>query len=129
MREVSQNAFPEYDLTYKVIGSAMQVHRTLGPGLLEKLYEKALCVELKTQGLQFQSQQHFEVIYKGTNVGDYFADIVVENKVILEVKAVKELTALHQAQLLNYLKISRLSVGLIINFSAKSLEYKRLVIN
>lgn len=92
------------ELTYKINGAIFEVHRTLGEGFLEKVYENALLVELRSLGLRAESQLPVSVCYKGQKVGEYMADLVVEDKVILELKTVDELTGVHQAQLLNYLK-------------------------
>jgi len=102
----------------RVIGCAIEVHRTLGPGLLECSYEACLCRELAHAGLAFVRQQKLPVIYKGQPVDcDLKADIIVEQAVLLEIKAVQTILPVHDAQLLTYLKVSRLQVGLIINFN------------
>jgi GxxExxY protein len=102
----------------RVIGCAIEVHRTLGPGLLESVYEACLCRELSRAGLAFIRQQRLPVIYKGEHVDcDLIADIVVETSLILEIKSVQVIHPLHEAQLLIYLKISGLRVGLILNFN------------
>jgi GxxExxY protein len=114
-------------ITHDIIGAAFEVHNTLGCGFLEKVYENALVYELKQAGLKTETQKEFKVPYKKIAAGNYIADIVVEGKIILELKAVEEISKIHQAQLLNYLKASGYQVGLILNFAKTKLEYKRLV--
>ncbi len=92
-------------LTYKIIGAAIEIHRVLGPGLLESLYEEALCIELEERNLRFEPQKLLEIDYKGRNIGSFFVDIMVENCVILELKSVKKLLPVHEAQLLCYLAL------------------------
>jgi GxxExxY protein len=124
--------FPEEcdPLTEKIIGCAIEVHRTLGPGLLEQTYEAALCVELKLAGLKFQRQLVVPVTYKNEPVGDYRLDLLVENSVILEIKSVDRFDAIFEAQLLTYLKITGLKRGLLLNFNSRLLKdgIKRLVL-
>jgi GxxExxY protein len=124
--------FPEErdPLTEKIIGCAIEVHRTLGPGLLEQTYEAALCVELKLAGLKFQRQLVVPVTYKNEPVGDYRLDLVVENSVILEIKSVDRFDAIFEAQLLTHLKITGLKRGLLLNFNSRLLKdgIKRLVL-
>ena len=116
------------DLTYKINGAIFEVHRTLGEGFLEKVYENALLFELRNLGLQVESQVPVPVFYKGMMVGDYVADLVVEDQVILELKTVEDLTAVHQAQLLNYLQATGKPLGLLINFKGKKATVRRLAL-
>jgi GxxExxY protein len=116
------------DLTYTIIGAAMEVHRVLGPGFVEAVYEKALSVELAARDVPFRRQERLAVAYKGQIVGEYAADLVVDNKVIVELKAVRALNEIHEAQLINYLRATDLRVGLLINFGASSLEHKRRIV-
>ena len=116
------------DLTREIIGATFDVHNTLGCGLLEKVHESALAWELELRGKQVAAQEEYPVTYRGKNVGTYFADLVVEDKVIAEVKAVNRLDDAHRAQLLNYLKISGLRVGLLMNFATPRLDYERFVL-
>jgi GxxExxY protein len=116
------------DLTGGIIESACEVHNTLGCGLLEKVYENALVRELRLRKKQVSAQKEFKVIYKGEEVGAYYADLVIEEKVIVEVKSVEKIDNVHRAQLLNYLRISGIRVGLIINFARPKLEYERLIV-
>ncbi len=117
-------------LTYKIIGAAIEVHRVLGPGLLEELYEDAFCIELEEQKLKYERQRHVDVLYKGREIGDMYADIVVGNTVIVELKSVKRLNDIHVAQLLTYLKLMDLKKGLLINFNVGILRegIKRIVL-
>jgi GxxExxY protein len=114
-------------LSSKVIGCAFEVHRTLGCGFLEAIYEKALATELSMSGLRYANQPALTVHYKGRVVGEYRADFIVEACLLLELKAKKALTRVDQAQMLNYLRASRAQVGLLLNFGTKSLEIKRMV--
>ena len=115
------------ELSNKVIGLSFNVQNTLGPGLLECAYEGAICVELKHAGIFYERQKVFPLTYKGEYIGAYFADIVVDNTIILEIKAVKQLTNIMDAQVINYLKLSRLPVGYLINFNSIRLEWRRFV--
>ncbi len=115
------------ELSYKVMGLAFNIHRKLGPGLLESVYEKAFCVELEHSGVPFSSQHNFPVYYRDTLIGNYVADLVVDNSIILELKAVKEMNKVMEAQIINYLKISGIPVGYLINFNSLRLSWKRFV--
>jgi len=117
------------ELTYKINGAVFEVHRTLGEGFLEKVYENALLIELRNQGIKADCQVPIKVQYKGAIVGDYLADIVIEDTVILELKTVDELTAVHQAQLLNYLKATNMPLGILINFKGKKAMIRRLALD
>ena len=114
------------DITGKVIGAFFKVYNTLGYGFNEKVYENALAIELRKAGLKVVKQQEIVVYYDGENVGDYRTDIVVDDVVIVELKAARELAEEHEAQLLNYLKATTLEVGLLLNFGVKA-EHKRKV--
>ena len=106
-------------LVYRLIGIAIEIHRTLGPGLLEAIYENALAFELEACGLQFRSQVPVDVDYKGVRLGIGFrADIVIEDALVLEVKAVRNFDPVHTAQLITYLKLLRIKRGLLLNFHA-----------
>ena len=115
------------DLTYKINGAVFEVNSILGPGFLEKVYENALLVELNHIGLKVQAQAPIKIGYKGKWVGEYFADLLVEQKVIVELKTVVCLTSLHEAQLLNYLKASEIRIGLLVNFWHPKAQIKRIV--
>ena len=120
-----EKKFKHKELTYKILNAAFEVHNILGCGFLEKVYENALLHELDIQGMRAEAQKEIQVIYKDHNVGSYMADIVVEDSVILELKAVERITKLHKAQLLNYLKATGYEVGMILNFARPRLEYHR----
>ena len=118
-------------LTERIIGLAIEVHRNTGKGLLESVYEQCLCFELEQAGLPFERQVGIPVFYKGVPMGDGFrADIIVDRKVIIEVKAVSMVLPAHEAQLQAYLRMSEIHVGLIMNFNARRLVdgLKRLVV-
>ena len=115
------------DLTYKIIGCAMKVHNTLGPGFQEVIYQRCLKIEFLKADLSFAREQEHEIFYEGTHVGTRRADFVIENEVVLEIKAVVALQDVHLAQAINYLEAYNLEVGLLINFGTKSLEFKRLI--
>jgi GxxExxY protein len=117
-------------LTEKIIGCAIEVHRQLGPGLLESTYESALCVELELAGLKFQRQSIYPISYKGRVIGEHRIDLIVERAVILEIKSVDRHDPVFEAQLLTYLKITGLHRGLLINFNSRLLKdgIKRFVL-
>jgi GxxExxY protein len=116
------------DLTYKINSAIFEVNKILGAGFMEKVYEKALLVEFRSMGLNAKDQVPINVHYKGEIVGEYFADIVVEDTVILELKAVEYLEKVHEAQLLNYLKATKYKVGLLVNFAYPKAVIKRFVL-
>ena len=116
------------DITYTINGAVYEVNKVLGAGFLEKVYEKALLVELRQRGLKTESQTPITVRYKDEVVGEYFADIVVEGQVILELKAVEQLQKIQEAQLLNYLKATEYKIGLLINFTHPKAEIKRFIV-
>ena len=111
-------------LTEQIIGCAFEVHKILGSGFLEKVYENALVEELKSRGLKTESQKPITVSYKDKIVGEYCADIIVEESVVLELKAQEKINDIHELQLKNYLKATGVQLGLLINFG-KSVEIKR----
>jgi GxxExxY protein len=120
------------EITEKVIGACIEIHRQLGPGLLESAYEECLCYDLSLLRLGFERQKNLPVAYKAIRLAcGYKIDIVVENLVVVELKAVEKLLPVHEAQLLTYLKLSGLSVGLLINFNVAALRQgiKRIVNN
>lgn len=110
------------DLAHSVIGAAIEVHRQLGPGYLESVYEEALCAELTSRDIQFERQKQFDVRYKSVSVGTGRIDILVEQQLIIEAKAVSELNDVFMAQTLSYLKANNLRLGLLINFNVKLLR-------
>lgn len=119
-------------ITEKIIGSAIAVHKALGPGLLESAYEECLCFELAEAGLEFKRQVALPVVYKGVKLDcGYRMDVVVEESVIIETKAVERIVPVHEAQLLSYLKLTGIKVGLLLNFHVPVLKsgIKRIVNN
>ena len=116
------------EITEKIIGAAYKVHNTLGSGFLEKVYQNSLVIEIRALGFGVEVEKPMKVYYHGEVVGNYVADIIVEGKVILEIKAVKELSGIHEAQILNYLKATGIEVGLLINFG-KSVNIKRRIMD
>ena len=113
------------DLTGQIIGLAMKVHRTLGPGFLESVYQKALLYELAKAGLQVESDRLIQVHYEGVIVGDFKSDLVVNAELIIELKAVSGLIVEHEVQLVNYLTATGKDIGLLLNFGGRSLEFKK----
>ncbi len=108
-------------LTYRIIGAAIEVHKRMGAGLLESLYEEAFCIELEHRRLHYDRQKPLEVWYRGRSIGALRVDVVVENEVIVELKSVKEFAPIHFTQIITYLKITGLTRGLLINFNVKQL--------
>ncbi len=115
-------------VTEKIIGCAYTVSNTLGVGFLEKVYENALLIELEKHGLKTKNQKALSVFYAGQVVGEYVADLIIEEKVVVELKAVKSFQPIHQAQLLNYLKATGIHTGLLLNFGTSRLGIKRMVL-
>ena len=117
-------------LTYQVIGLAINVHRALGPGLSEAPYEEALCIELEDAGLTFSRQLRVPVNYKGRIIGEYRPDLVIQARLVVEIKSVERLIGLHQAQLLAYMRVLKMPTGLLFNFNAEVLAtgVKRLAL-
>jgi len=110
-------------LSSKIIGAAIEVHKALGPGLLESAYEKCLCHELKLRGLSFDNQKPLPLVFKGEELDcGYRLDIVVDNAIILEVKSCERIEPIHKAQLLTYLKLSGLKLGLVLNFNVPAMR-------
>ena len=114
-------------LSKKIIGAAIEVHRALGPGFLESVYEAALKVEFSEHGFNFDYQKEIKIEYLGVVVGVHRLDLLVENKIIVELKTVTELSDIHFAQLRSYLKATGLKVGLLLNFSKPTLEVRRVI--
>ncbi len=114
------------DLTYKIIGCAMKVHSTLGNGFQEVIYQRALAIEMKNQGISFQRELEMPLYYEGHSIGCRRVDFLVEESVMLELKALVKLEDVHLAQGLNYLVAYNVDKGLLVNFGAQSLEIKRL---
>jgi len=128
MEEIDSN-FLYKDLTYKIIGVCMEVHKELGKGFSEVVYGDALEIEFQDNNINFIREKSFKISYKGNILKrTYKADFVIEDKIILEIKAIKILTTSHIQQTLNYLAASKLNVGLLINFGEDRLSYKRIVL-
>ena len=119
------------DITHKIIGAAFEVHKYFGNGFQELIYQRALAIEMREVGLEFAREIEQDIFYKDfpKPIGTRRVDFIVAGKVLVELKAVTELADVHKAQLLNYLKVYRLEVGLLINFGEKSLKYKRLILS
>jgi GxxExxY protein len=115
------------ELTFAVIGAAMEVHKILGPGFLEAVYQAALARELTLRSIPFEQQVRLPVTYKDVLIGEYIADFVIDGKLILEIKAASQLNANHQAQAMHYLAATGYRLALLINFSAGSLEHRRVI--
>ena len=115
------------EISQKIIGCTYKVSNSLGSGFVEKVYENALCIELKNAGLNTKQQQNLQVSYQNIIVGDFIADIMVDDLIIVELKATKALDTVHQAQCMNYLKATNLSVCLLINFGNPKVEIRRIV--
>jgi GxxExxY protein len=113
------------ELTEKIIGCAMRVHSALGPGFLESVYQNALAHELRKADLEVECERKIQVRYDGVLVGDFFADMLVEHAVLVENKGVQAITTAHEVQLVNYLTATGIDVGLLFNFGAQRLEFKR----
>ncbi|MCK5076120.1 MAG: GxxExxY protein [Calditrichia bacterium] len=116
-------------ITEKIIGCSIEVHQTLGPGLLESVYESALCAEFDLQNIKYEKQKVLPVVYKNQNVGDFRIDILVEDVIVLELKSVERYEPVFEAQLLSYLKLGGYHIGLLINFNSKLLKdgIKRMI--
>ena len=122
------NNLKYHNITEKIIGASYNVHNTLGHGFLEKVYQNSLAIELRLLDFKVDIEKPIKVLYNGEIVGNYFADVVVDDKVIVEIKAVKDLSDIHEVQLVNYLKATGIEVGLLINFGT-SVQIKRRVMD
>jgi GxxExxY protein len=118
--------YPHADLTYRIIGCAMKVHRTLGNGFQEVIYQRALAIEMEKQGLGFSREFEMDIFYDNCLIGTRRVDFMVENKIMVELKALSKLEDIHRAQAINYLEAYQLGTGLLLNFGAPSLEIVRL---
>ncbi|HEX3044867.1 MAG TPA: GxxExxY protein [Bacillota bacterium] len=117
------------DITEKIIAASMQVHKTLGNGFQEVIYQRALEIEMPILGLSFEREKEMPVFYRGQEIGTRRVDFFVEEKIMVEIKAVIKLEDVHLAQSMNYLEAYKMEIGLLINFGAKSLEFKRVYNN
>ena len=114
------------DLTHKIIGCAMEVHKTLGNGFQEVIYQRCLVIEMQYAGIEFEREKEMKIHYRGYEVGKRRVDFFVENIIMVEIKAVIELQDVHLAQAMNYIEAYNTEIGLLINFGAKSLQFKRV---
>ena len=124
---MNEKDYKHSDVTRRIIGAAMKVHSTLGNGFQEVIYQRALAIEMAKQGLSFERELEMYVYYDDQQIGTRRVDFFVEDKVMVELKALTKLEDVHLAQAINYLEAYRMEVGLLINFGAKSLEYRRVV--
>ena len=118
----------EEDQTREIIGCAMEVMNVLGHGFLEKVYENAMCVEMRLRGITYRQQPHYDVLYKNELVGEYVPDLIVLDSVVVDAKTIDNITDHEIGQILNYLKIAGFRVGLILNFKHAKLQWKRVVL-
>lgn len=118
----------EKDLVYKIIGCAMKVHKELGHGLREKTYERGMCVEFVHEDINFNQQEKYPVYYRGEIIDEFIPDLVVEKRIVVEIKTVVTISDEHRGRLLNYLRVTGLIVGLIINFNHTKLQWERFVL-
>ena len=127
MKTMIKNEYIDSELTGKIIGAAMEVHKYLGNGFQEVVYQRALSIELNLQGLKHEREKEMDLSYKGYPIGKRRVDFFVEEKIMVEIKAVKELEDVHLAQAINYLEAYGMKVGLLINFGNTSLQFKRVM--
>lgn len=129
MNDKKEKELPHSDLTGSILNCCFEVMNELGPGFLEKVYKNALLMAMREKGLQVDVERSYNVIFRGKIIGRYIADLVVNDTVIVELKCCENLIGEHQAQLFNYLKVSGLPVGLLINFRRRKLDWNRLQSN
>ena len=127
MSEVIKPQYPDFELTGKIIACAMEVHRLLGNGFQEVVYQRALTLEFDIQHLEFEREKEMPLFYKGYDIGTRRVDFFVENKIMVELKAVIQLEDVHLAQAINYLEAYGMQIGLLINFGNTSLQFKRVM--
>jgi len=126
--EYAEDKYPYSDITEKIIKCAIEVHKILGPGFIESIYENALVYEMRQERLKVEEQKLVPVLYRGIKVGEHRLNLLVENVVIVENKVVKEFNEVHQAQILSYLKATGKRIGLLINFAKTKIEVKRIIL-
>jgi len=126
MNDKKEKELPHSDLTGSILNCCFEVMNELGPGFLERVYKNALVMAMREKGLQVEAERSYNVIFREKIVGRYIADLVVNDTVIVELKCCENLISEHQAQLFNYLKVSGLPVGLLVNFRRRKLDWKRL---
>lgn len=125
---MSQTDLLHHELTGEIIGSAVEVHSSLGTGFLESVYEEALAIEFDIRNVPYERQRAINVLYKERQAKQFICDVLVAENVLVEIKAVSQLTRVEHAQLMNYLKATGIRVGLLINFGERSLKYKRFIL-
>ena len=126
--DTDKHGFIFREESHQIIGCAMEVLNALGHGLLEKPYENALCVEFNLRNIPFTQQRRFDVMYKTVRVGEYIPDLIVFDNIVVEIKTIERITDHEKGQILNYLKIAKLRLGLILNFKFAMLQWERLVL-
>lgn len=120
--------FPLKEITYQIIGIAMKIHKQLGPGFLEAVYEEALIIEFRKNKIEFKNQVSLDIYYEGYKLKKkYRADFIINDKILVEVKKIGKLTKIDEIQMINYLKAANLKVGLLLNFGGTSLQWKRII--
>jgi len=117
------------DLSYQIMAAVSEVHKVLGPGFLESIYEKALIKELESRGIKVETQKVIDLMYKDRKIGIHRLDLVVDSKVVIELKTVERFSVHHKAQLTSYLKASGYKLGILVNFSKSKVEYQRVLIH
>lgn len=127
MQTIKKTAAEFNDCTSKIIGSAMRVHSTLGNGFQEVIYQRALEIEMRLEGMEFQREMEMPIFYREQQIGTRRVDFFVENEIMVELKAIIELGDVHLAQAINYLEAYNMKTGLLINFGSKSLTFKRIL--
>lgn len=126
--DMIKEEYKHSEITKTIIGSAMKVHSTLGNGFQEVIYQRALAIEMTKQGLSYQREMEMDIFYEGERIGTRRVDFFVEDKIMVELKAITQLEKVHLAQAINYLEAYQMEIGLLINFGSTSLEFKRLTI-
>lgn len=127
MNTMINEKYPESELTGKLIGCAMEVHKILGNGFQEIIYQRALAIEMRSQSIEFSREHEMEIFYKEENIGTRRVDFFVEGKIMVELKAIIQLVDVHLAQAINYLEAYNMQIGLLINFGSQSLQFKRVM--
>jgi GxxExxY protein len=128
-RAVADDAYPLKEASHAIIGCAFEVLNELGHGLNEKTYENSLVVEFKRRGMAFDQQRRFEITYKGEYVGEFIPDLIVLGKIVIDAEVIERITDHERGQMLNYLRITKFSVGLLLNFKHAKLEWERVVLS
>jgi GxxExxY protein len=127
MKEMINNSYPDSELTAKIIGCAMEVHKFLGCGFQEVIYQRALAIEMRYQGVPFSREHDMQIYYRERTIGTRRVDFFVADKIMVELKAVSQIESVHLTQALNYVEVYGLQVGLLLNFGARSLQVRRVM--